>query len=370
MSENKERSRDWIDISLRAATPLIVGLVIAWAGLFGDKTLSKISSRQESARLITELQIKREQAESELRKDIFAQALEAFLLKGRAPDGKLQPLSLRAMSKQLLRLELLALNFGDSLSLSPLFAEVRRDLNSADQTDDSDSGDFTAHRRELLKRLDSLAKRVASKQLSSLEKHGHTKRIRIPLYQYKALQVQGGKSCDVILFKDEDFAWPDREILRQMDIFDKNYKPVVDIESVNTSRDTKTYREFFDDASLIELQGIKRYIDIHVSNVEHCKNTARVQIIVRRKGIETEEVNREFRLDYFNFPMIDNTRLRDNHRFAIVAEDFKLDGDNPRIEMTAVVFPSEYASLRDRPGMEEARKLLESALRDEESDSN
>jgi hypothetical protein len=62
--------------------------------------------------------------------------------------------------------------------------------------------------------------------------------------------------------------------------------------------------------------------------------------------------------------MVDNTRLSDNHRFAIIMDDFKLKGDQPYIEIIGVVFPSEYASLRDRPGMQEARKLLESALQD------
>ncbi len=165
MPENKPKQRDWIDICLRAATPLLVGIIVAWVGLFGDTTLTKISNQQESARLLTELQIRREQAESEMRKDIFAQALEAFLLKGKPSDGKVEKLSLRAMSKQLLRLELLALNFGDSLSLSPLFSEMRQDLTSAKPIPDEDVSEYKKRKYQLLKRLNSLAQRVASAQM-------------------------------------------------------------------------------------------------------------------------------------------------------------------------------------------------------------
>lgn len=82
---NKER--DWIDIGLKASTPLSVGLVIAWVGIYGDSALNKLSHRQQSAHLITELHIRREQDESALRKDIFTRALDAFLVDGKPADG-------------------------------------------------------------------------------------------------------------------------------------------------------------------------------------------------------------------------------------------------------------------------------------------
>jgi len=89
MGEDGNQDRDWLDLALKSAMPLIVGIVIAYVGFFGDSKLKEITYQQESARLITELQIKREQAESELRKDIFAQALDAFLLKGKSSsDGE------------------------------------------------------------------------------------------------------------------------------------------------------------------------------------------------------------------------------------------------------------------------------------------
>ena len=71
MSENNNSKRDWIEVGLKILTPLIVGLLIAWAGYVSNYTLSSISSSQESARLITELQIRREQAESALRKYMY-----------------------------------------------------------------------------------------------------------------------------------------------------------------------------------------------------------------------------------------------------------------------------------------------------------
>lgn len=121
---------------------------------------------------------------------------------------------------------------------------------------------------------------------------------------------------------------------------------------------------------MIELNGVKRYLELGISDVNPCKKTAEIQIIIYKDNPANPEVDRTFRLDYFNFPMVDNTRLSDNQRFAIIVEAFKTWDSDPRIEIVGIIFPSEYASLRDRPGMQEARKLLEAALKIKEKDND
>jgi hypothetical protein len=407
MSNNKKEKRNWGDIGLKIVTPAVAGLLIAWAGFVSNYTLSSISSKKESARLITELQIRREQAESGLRKDVFDQTLQAFLLKNKGLDN-----SINGMSKQLLRLELLALNFGDSLSLSPLFTEFHRDLKLLKIEDDNSI--FHTEKGELRKRLYRLARRVASTQVSSLDKQGTSKTIRIPLTGY---DPNKSLACNEILYK-EHFPWPEREVQRQFLIYDENYKRVMSDEEIieifksdnnnsllsevfgslkNLFKEEEkgpidTYLEILNGQRKMVLQGSVRYLEIKISNVDHCEKTLKVQIFIHKPArvlAETEEtspvedagsltsianenledeVNRSFTLDYFNFPIVDNTRLDNNHRFAIVLDDFDLKSDKPHIELIALIFPSEYASLRDRPGMKEARKLLKSALEDDDED--
>jgi hypothetical protein len=197
-------------------------------------------------------------------------------------------------------------------------------------------------------------------------------------------------------------------------------------QTINNQRTNmfEAYRDSLNEARKIELDGIRRNLEIVISDVDHCKYSAKVTVTIycevnyvdidndsgdmrsrntansqcqtiknkknkKNKKIETDnsiqndiildrgelavksnqgfevEITRSFNLDYFNFPMVDNTRLQNNHRFAIVLEDFDLTGDNPHIEIIGLMFPSEYASLRDRPGMSEAKTLLENALDDE-----
>lgn len=361
MRNDEKKNTSWVDIGVKIVPPIVTGILIAWAGFVGNMVLSSISNKQESARLITELQIKREQAECELRKDVFDEVLEAFLLKKQNNQG-----TLKDMSKQLLRLELLALNFGDSLSISPLFTELKSDLEGAAPVGKEEKSEYSEHKAKLRMRLDSLARRVASSQLSSIAQHGKTKEITIPLYEYRHVRDDYGASCKKILFEESDYAWPDYEILKNMKLLNPAYEPL-DQTKVDSYRQSDFFGKAVQESGLIELNGIKRYLQLYVRDVNHCSKTANVQILIKDESGNLE-VNRSFRLDYFNFPMVDNTRLSNNQRFAIVMEDFELKGDQPHIDITGVIFPSEYSSLRDRPGMQEARELLESALESEKKD--
>lgn len=382
----------WIDIIIKILPQIVTGLLIAWAGFISNYYLSSISSAQESARLITELQIRREQAESELRKDVFDQTLQAFLLKNLKQDY-----SIKGMSKQLLRLELLALNFGDSLSLSPLFNEFRRDLNLLNIDDNNISADtnrgnteiFHSQIGKLRKRLNSLARRVASNQVSSLQQHGISKIIRIPLTTYNNKNVL---PCGE-LFYEKSFTWPTITLQQQIGIYDDKFVKKMkkdEIKNLFATADAKsTYKEEIDKARIIKLLGTNRYLEIIISNVDLCNKSARISIIlykeqakkelihntdssaddewfglsdVANKGLEIE-IQRSFKLDYYNFPKVDNTRLENNQRFAIVLDEFNLKSANPHLLLIGMIFPSEYASLRDRSGMREALKLLRSALK-------
>ena len=202
--------------------------------------------------------------------------------------------------------------------------------------------------------------------------------------------------CESVLY-EESFPWPEREIQRNFGIYDENNKLLMTDDEIRDmfalDEDKAYYSKLINDARLMQLQGINRYLEVNVSDIDHCAKSAKVTVIIYKEresnsqkplelpdveergglslvsneGLQIE-VKRSFLLDYFNFPMVDNTRLGNNHRFAIVLDEFDLNSSEPYMELIGMVFPSEYASLRDRPGMEEARKLLESALNDKKGE--
>lgn len=347
-------AKRWADLAARLATPIVVGLLIAWAGYVSERTLGSISSREERARLVTELQVKREEAETALRKDVFEYALQALLQPVDRVGG------VQDLSKQMLRLELLALNFGDSLSLSPLFNEFKRDIDSAQA---NASAAAMERVEKLNRRLVSLAKRVASTQVSSLAQHGASIRMKIPV---PAL-TPDASGCENY-YSDHGYKWP-ADSIRQDLGYQRDDKS--DSEMIAESLAYRTAD--LPPKGVISLAGRLRRIELMVTEINHCSKSATINLSiwpvngigqphVRAEVSDRLEIEREFRLDFFNFPMVDNTRLEHNQRFALLMEDFVVNETESSIDMVAVLFPAEYASMRDRPGMEEVIGLLHSAL--------
>ena len=62
--------------------------------------------------------------------------------------------------------------------------------------------------------------------------------------------------------------------------------------------------------------------------------------------------------------MIDNALLSHNQRFATVIRKFERGTDNKpgSIELKSVLFPGEFASLRDRPQLDQAISHLRDSL--------
>lgn len=100
-------------------------------------------------RLYTELLSKREEAETGVRRGIFDKVLEKYL----KPEGQ-------NLAEKLVALDLLALNFNDSLDLSPLFWQIDRQVQQA-----KDGGDSQ-------RQLERIANAVKDRQIDTLEAVG------------------------------------------------------------------------------------------------------------------------------------------------------------------------------------------------------
>ena len=376
-ADSKKATLNWENIVLRAVIP---GLLIALTGLVGECAITSVSSKAENARLVTNLQIQREQAESDLRQDIFGQAVAALIGEG-AELGEIED-----YSKRLLKLELLALNFGDSILLSPLFSELEKDLRRHMAAEPPDR----ASALDLIGRLRSLAQRVASAQLSFLAQRGTSIPIQVPLiadgkafchgkaeYKWPNDDYADLKPCTErtpLASTEAPVVYYDGEVLTVCpEESDGRYIPVDDLDQGLLAAASVAI-----DKSDAEEQ---RYVTAVFSEPKPKRKSVRVSLEVcpRRDtpGCDPDDVNtveRSFTLDYFNFPTIDNTRLPNNDRFAVVLDDFALgdgtkDSCTSTLDVSVVLFPSEYASLRDRPTMRESLELLERAQKHSLEDS-
>ena len=353
-TEDKQRDTwDYIEILGRPISAFFTALAIALIGYFGQQALSdreaKLNERlldqqqeetiraaqeqkeetmraaqEQDYRLYTELMSRREVTESDLRKDMFTAILGDFFKKS---------VNDKDISGRLLKLEMLALNFGESLSLSPLFLEMDEDieemrqevkmLKKATGPDRLDENNIDVLEKEVTaygKRLHSLAKRVSEWQLSALSSGGR-------MFEFDVLVKNAtGKS---------KYTWPDDYVNTKENLNSMSPKELFQRKS--------SYADH-------ELDDITRSYTFTFSEADKNRKTVKVELEIQEKGIEMDSVPEiGFRLNYFNFPMVDNTRLSKNQRFALVMEDF----NENTIKVAGICFRGLHASQRDKPFLDE-----------------
>ena len=318
---------DKIEVLSKPLVAFLTALTIAIISYFGQNTITTLSLQEQNARLYTELLARREDAESSLRKDMFKEIMSGFFNILDTKDIE------NDLSKKVLKLELLAINFGDSLSLGPLFSEMSKDIERVLEIHSKDIPDWKNVASIYQKRLRSLAKRVASSQLSTIFPSGVPISFEVPT---ETIEIDP----DELASQDWRYAWP----------YD-------DIDARNEFK------------NIVELDGIKRAFEIRFRNADYERQSVQVKLDIlefttqeftnAQGEIETFEVQvkvseLEFTLDFFNFPLIDNTRLSNNQRFTLILEKF----DTNTIKVAGMVFPGLYASQRDKPFLNEAIQEL------------
>src|SRR5688500_15635966 len=148
----------WIELAKVLALPLVT-LVL---GYWFNSWLNERQQVESNIRLYAEMMGRREEADSNLRKDMFNSILDTFMVK----DPSLRLTSEEVIRQQILSLELLAYNFHESLDIGPLFKDVQRRIGVEERDTNT----------ELRGRLESVALQVIEHQLTALSEAGMIER--------------------------------------------------------------------------------------------------------------------------------------------------------------------------------------------------
>jgi hypothetical protein len=196
-----------------------------------------------------------------------------------------------SLDASLLNLELLAYNFHESLNLKPLFIYLERAIH--EEKDPVKKNDF-------LNRLERVAREVARKQMLILEGAG------------------------------------------------KKFERTIDLESLRNSPGGIQL-----DEDTLTVEGIKRNIRVVVLEADSMTHNIKVRLEIRTLNNTTmaEETasTAEFWVGFFDFPMIDNTRLSNDQRCAVVLTDF----EDFSAEISVLDYPGSHASLKEKPYFDE-----------------
>lgn len=276
---------DKANIILGPVATLMTAVTIALVSYIASGYLNKTQENEAKTRLYTELMSRREESESALRKDMFTSIINSILS---GPQGS-------SIDEKILQLELLAYNFHESLNLTPLFTYL--DRRNVIETKDIKT------RLAYKERLYNMSREVTNKQIASLEGVSTIEKFN---YCYDTINCAGTDQTFSCTFQDSVFNgnhWDSITHLVRLTI--------LNIDTINLSLEV------------------------------------RLNICTQMPGKEDKCANPAFTIDFFEFPMIDNTRLINDRRCAVVMRDF--DTTNKFVEMDLIFFPGSHSSLKERP---------------------
>jgi hypothetical protein len=265
------------------AIPLALGLV-------GYQYERANSQRQESdarLRLYTELLSKREEADTGVRRAIFDKVLETYL----KPEQE-------KLDERLVALELLALNFHESLNLSPLFSQIDREI-ARSRASDEDKGRMRDH-------LNRIVNGVKARQVALLE-------------------LFGAKQDATVVF--ESVGRSDKPLIGQpLKLRDPDALP----------GDSEKTRQF--------------YVDVLEHDAGHQRVLVRLQV---------DEIDQQWVVwvGPMSFPLVDFIRISKSERVAIVMTAY----DEVAAELTLVYFPSSRSGVKDKPFIDDVISRLRRA---------
>jgi hypothetical protein len=205
------------------------------------------------------------------------------------------------LNNDVLSLELLAYNFHESLNLKPLFLDLMRRIKR-----DEAAAPGAAKRAEYVEyqeRLENVAREIARKQMIVLEGVG------------------------------------------------RRFDRTIDLSSDPDGTS-------LDDA-VMTLDSVQTTVSIDVSHVDRENREVLVSVSMETPDPEQGQQTKvaTFTVSFFDFPMIDNLRIAHGQRLALVLTNFS----EHSADLTAVLFPGAYASLKEKPYYNEVIQSVLSA---------
>ena len=286
---------DRLQILLAPVGGLLTAIAVASLGMMGSRTLERQQSNEAKLRLYSELMTRREESEATLRKEMFQSIIGSFF----DANGS------ASLDTRLLKMELLAQNFHEALNLVPLFEHMQREIDQSTASRED--------KRFYAARLGDLAREVTRKQMIVLE-------------------ASGRRHDWTVLISDS-------------------------LSSGSASQQLEDVE--------LDLDGVKRRFRVTLSGADTVRRELRVGLEIEtpaQPGVPQNAVGRytvDFDVGFFSTPMIDNTRLSNDQRVALVLSDMNQYGAS----LSLVYFPGSRASLREKPYYEEILRKLTDTTR-------
>jgi hypothetical protein len=291
----------WLSDNLKwVISTLAIPVSLAGSTVIYNVWAAKRSDAESRLRLYTELVNKREEADTNLRREIFAKLMEKYLDPGQAD-----------LDRRMAVLELLTQNFNESLNLSPLFWQLDRQIVA-------NGGE---RRLALRSQLMRIADNVKQRQLDVLQVYG------------------GGGEADPVFRLPADKPILDRDL-------------TLEIPAAGGTR-RRIGCHFIVEA--LEPDETSRSVQVRVQSMPLERRND--------QGLAVEESSScvggfarqwMFNVDPFDFPLVNYTRMSADERFAIFFSPLA----GGLYSFKFIYFPSSLGGVRDKPFIDDVMNKL------------
>jgi hypothetical protein len=241
---------------------------------------------EQKFQLYINLLSKREEADTAMRLGLFNSLI-----------GNYMERDARELGKKLTQLELLSLNFHDSLNLNPLFWELQRRVDQSSKGNSRDA---------LQEQLDRVAKGVKERQVAQLEVGA----------------VRWNVDPDLRLVIDDS-------------------KP---------QSDTRPWRAVFEVPRFNEAgRAMQQSCEFTLEVTKKDPTRRRIWVDLVSRGCEHKRVG--FWVDLFDFPLTTFARISPFERIAVVLDAY--DENFQLAKLTVLYFPSSRSAAKDKPYIED-----------------
>ena len=333
-NQENGKKKDFLDILKvigQIMTPAAIAVIGIWFNVHqarSDREAAEAQAQRERKAIQTEVYTKllasREEAESDLRKDLFPQMMAAFFTE--APGSMIQ--------ERMLNLELMTCNFHDSIDLKPLFRQVHWELCTSEDA-------LTERQRTLLQeRLENLACSVRQIQYAVVMEKGEEE---AGYFRYNGgiFDEQTGE-----VTSDSEFSYP---------LYLDGLTSIIHLSilRIDHTREEAQIRLSVDTYSGDYYgPGITVTADSRADHHALSFPTSELDAYIQPKPmLPISRRQAEFWVGPYDFPMISNMRLTNNQRCAVVVDG--IDKEEKVVTFSVVLFPGCQASHKERPYIDE-----------------
>lgn len=342
MTENPDKRTDlWA--RLESFAKILAGFSAAVSAILIPVFINSYTEKNRRAEMFVRTMTEREKADTDIRQSMFQTLLTGYLGSLKEDFVKADEDSFR---RRIMFLELLTLNFQEFFNTKPLFEEVyaRLERKRNDSQNDADRKKWEELQEEIIR----VSMNIVSRQAKLLNNIGTS----------AVFNIEKGESICVHLYNRDDFA-----ALRRQD----GNTPIPSFQpgpciAPQSDRGGSGRANGNGPVPVAEPKGDLRRQSLEILPIKVNKAYALLQVgiyedIFDGKVLQGSLLKGSLRIgiSYFDLPYMDNTKMSDGSRFALVLKD----AAGESVEIEAIRFRNDFMSLRDRPFFEEMLQKLE-----------